>query len=35
MPVLLGSGGVTHVLQPTLTRQEQTMLENAIEKARA
>jgi malate dehydrogenase len=34
MPVVLGRGGITHVLQPTLTRQEQTMLENAIEKGR-
>jgi malate dehydrogenase len=30
-PVLLGPGGIRHVLEPALTRQEQTMVENAIE----
>ena len=34
MPVALGPAGVTRVVEPTLTRQEQTMLENAIEKVR-
>lgn len=34
MPVMLRPGGVARVVEPTLTRQEQTMLENAIEKAR-
>jgi len=34
MPVALGPGGLSQVLEPTLTRQEQTMLENAIEKGR-
>lgn len=30
MPVELGRGGVTRIVEPTLTRQERTMLENAL-----
>jgi malate dehydrogenase len=30
LPVELGSGGVSRVVEPTLTRQERTMLENAM-----
>lgn len=32
MPVELGSGGVLRVVEPTLTRQERTMLDNALER---
>ncbi len=32
MPVELGPGGTRRVIEPTLTRQEQTLLENAIER---
>lgn len=32
MPVELGPGGVRRVLEPSLTRQERTLLENAMEK---
>ena len=32
MPVRLGQGGVRRVLEPALTRQERTLLENALEK---
>jgi malate/lactate dehydrogenase len=31
MPVELGPEGVRRVLEPSLTRQEQTLLENAFE----
>ena len=30
MPVELGPGGVTHVHDPTLTRQERTLFDNAL-----
>jgi hypothetical protein len=33
MPVELWPDGVRRVVQPSLTRQEQTMLENALERA--
>ena len=33
MPVELGPRGVERVLEPVLTRQERTALENALEKA--
>ena len=32
MPVELAAGGVKRILEPTLTRQEQTMLDNALSK---
>ena len=32
MPVILGPSGIARIVEPTLTRQEQTMLENAIER---
>jgi malate dehydrogenase len=34
MPVELGPQGVTRVLEPALTRQERTMMENAVERSR-
>ena len=33
MPVELGQDGVRRVIEPALTRQERTRLENALEKA--
>jgi malate/lactate dehydrogenase len=30
MPVEIGPGGVRRVIEPSLTRQERTMLENAV-----
>lgn len=32
MPVELGSGGVLRIIEPTLTRQERTMMDNALER---
>lgn len=32
LPVELGSGGIRRVLEPTLSRQERTLLENAVER---
>jgi malate dehydrogenase len=34
MPVHLGPQGVTHVLEPALTRQEKTWMDNAVERSR-
>ena len=31
MPVELGQDGVLRIIEPALTRQEQTLLENALE----
>jgi hypothetical protein len=32
MPVEVGRGGIVRVLEPALSRQEQTLFENAIER---